>query len=386
MTQAANLGALGTNAGTTGILAATGGGTAGTAGVTGFKNRLINGACVIDQRNSGASVACPATNVAYAVDRTGMYTNAGAGVFTAQQSSIAPTGFSKSLSITATTPQTVTSGQEYKVFQIIEGNNVADLNFGSAVAATFTISFWVRSSIAGVYSFGLANDGGSRTYGTTYTISSANTWEYKTITVAGDTSGTWLSNNGFGIQCNWYLGAGSNFQTTAGSWQTKSGSYGSSGSVYAGANSSGTQWVQTSGATFYITGLQFEVGTAATNFDVRSYGTELDLCERYYQQIGGESYTAVGFGVNYETVVRAITIKFNSTMRTAPSTTISGTLIATERTSFDTDISSITGWSAGTDSANAYMNKNATSGANGYPVQIAVKNGTRSFLCLSAEL
>ena len=245
---------------------------------TGFKNKIINGAMMIDQRNAGAAVAVTGNTGQMSVDRflTTVY-GSGTGRFTAQQSSTAPTGFTNSLSATVTTADaSPSSAYAYSLAQIIEGYNVADLGWGAAGAATVTLSFWVRSSVTGTFPVVLTNNGLDRAYGATYTISSANTFEYKTITIAGDTSGTWAKNSSAGINVQFGLGGGSGRTVSAG-WQAASGS--------TPTNVTGcTQLIATNGATFYITGVQLEKGSTATSFDYRPYGTELQLCQRYYEK------------------------------------------------------------------------------------------------------
>jgi hypothetical protein len=235
-----------------------------------MRNRIINGDCRIDQRNAGASVT-PA-NGAYTLDRWGVYQFSSASKFSVQQSSTAPTGFNNSLIVTSLSAYSVAVGDIYGIYQRIEGFNVADLGWGTANAQTVTLSFWVRSSLTGTFGGAFQNDAGDRAYPFTYTISSANTWEQKTITVAGDTTGTWLKTNGDGLQITFGLGVGSNRSATAGSWQA--GNFGSA--------TGATSVVGTNGATFYITGVQLEKGSTATSFDYRPYGTELALCQRYY--------------------------------------------------------------------------------------------------------
>ena len=272
MTQAANLGALGTNAGTTGILASTGGGTGTTAGVTGFKNRIINGAMVIDQRNAGASGTASS---AYPVDRW-QYQASQASKVTWQQNAgsvTPPAGFTNYLGITSSSAYSVTSGDYFFLSQHIEGYNIADLGWGTANAKTVTLSFWVRSSLTGTFGGAIRAGGFDQSYPFTYTISSANTWEYKTITITGATSGTFGSTNGTGFQLDIGLGVGSTFSGTAGAW---------SGSNLVSATGA-TSVVGTNGATFYITGVQLEVGSTATSFDYRPYGTEFQLCQRYFE-------------------------------------------------------------------------------------------------------
>jgi hypothetical protein len=254
--------------GTTGITLA---GQFDSASSMGFKNRLINSAMVIDQRNAGASVT-PTTDNTYTLDRwTAKLSQASK--YSVQQSSTVPTGFKNSLLITSLSAYTVGSSESFFIKQVIEGLNVSDLGWGAAGASTVTLSFWVRSSLTGTFGGSLWNGAGDRSYPYSYTISVANTWEQKSITIAGDTSGTWLTTNGGGINVGFGLGVGASLSTTAGAWA--SGFYPSS--------TGATSVVGTNGATFYITGVQLEKGSTATSFDYRSYGTELQLAQRYYQ-------------------------------------------------------------------------------------------------------
>jgi hypothetical protein len=237
----------------------------------GFKNRIINGAMMIDQRNAGASVT--PSDGSYLLDRW-KYEASQASKFTAQQSSIAPAGFVNSMLFTSSSAYSVGSSDYFLFEQFIEGLNVADLGWGTANAQPITLGFWVRSSLTGTFGGGLANSAYNRTYIFSYTINAANTWEYKTVTIAGDTSGTWLTTNGKGITVRFSLGTGSTYSTTAGSW----------GTTIAWNPTGAVNVVATSGATFYITGVQLEKGSTATSFDYRPYGTELALCQRYYQK------------------------------------------------------------------------------------------------------
>jgi hypothetical protein len=284
------------------------GGTGTTVGYYGFKNRIINGAMVIDQRNAGASVTIT-TGTDYVVDRffgQGSITSK----FTAQQSSTVPTGFKNSLLFTSSAATTPSASDFYYFAQPIEGLNVSDLAWGTASASTVTLSFWVRSSLTGTFSGAVLNSAADRSYAFTYTINAANTFEQKTVTIAGDTSGTWLTTNGIGINLRFALGAGSTFLQTAGSWGT--------GNV-TGATGT-TQWISTSGATLYITGVQLEKGSTATSFDYRPYGTELALCQRYYAKFSSLSGVYVGFGsgVSTATTSAAIVVKYPVRMRAAP--------------------------------------------------------------------
>ena len=190
-----------------------------SGGLFAFRNRIINGAMMIDQRNNGASVTVNSSAYTYPVDRFAGFGESTDGVFTLQQSSTAPAGFTNSLVATVTTADaSIGSTQRYFIRQSIEGYNVADLGFGASGASTFTISFWVRSSLTGTFGGSLMNENFDRAYPFTYTISSANTWEQKTVTVAGDTTGTWAKTNGTGLVVIWSIGAGSSRIGTAGSW------------------------------------------------------------------------------------------------------------------------------------------------------------------------
>ena len=233
-----------------------------------FRNKIINGAMVIDQRNAGASVSVSSNT--YTLDRYRSLASGG-GVYSVQQSSTAPAGFVNSMVMTVTTTAASPSAANYYALrQSIEGYNIADLNQGTANAKTFTISFWVRSSLTGTFGGSVDNDV-DRSYPFTYTISTANTFEYKTITVTGSTDGTWVTTNGIGINIQFALGVGSSRAGTAGAWAS---------ATYFSATGA-TNVMATNGATLYITGVQLEAGTTASPFEYRQYGTELALCRRY---------------------------------------------------------------------------------------------------------
>jgi len=243
----------------------------------GFKNRIINGAMTIAQRGTSAvTVNTASGSNYYAVDRFFGQGQATDGVFTVQQSATAPAGFSNSLVITVTTADTsLGATQVYQLVQPIEAYNTNDLAWGTASAATVTLSFWVRSSVTGTFGGALFNSAANRSYPFSYTISAANTFEQKTITIAGDTSGTWAGTNGVGIYVIFSLGVGSTYSGTAGAW---------AGTTYNSATGA-TNLMATNGATFYITGVQLEKGSTATSFDYRPYTTELQLCQRYYETV-----------------------------------------------------------------------------------------------------
>jgi hypothetical protein len=263
------------------ITNAAGGNTAQINGMTptadslqGFRNRIINGNMVIDQRNAGASVTPLDT---YTLDRWQGFASV-ASKYTVQQNAGAvtpPAGFTNYLGVTSSSAYTVGASERFAISQKIEGFNVADLGWGTAGAQPVTLSFWVRSSLTGTFGGVFTNNAYNRSYPYTYSISAANTWEHKTVTIAGDTTGTWLTTSGVGLQIWFGLGAGSSVSGAAGSW---------SGSTFLSATGA-VSVVGTSGATFYITGVQLEAGSVATPFERRPFGTELALCQRYFQRL-----------------------------------------------------------------------------------------------------
>ena len=278
-----------------------------------MRNLMINGDMRIDQRSNGALVSGAAGPI-YGVDRvvTGVF-GLGTGRISAQQSSTAPAGFAKSLINTVTTADASPSdGYGYCVTQYIEGFNIADLGWGTANAQPVTLSFWVRSSITGTYMVSFINADITWGYATTYTISSANTWEYKTITIVGPTSGSWNTTNLRGIGVALGLGGGANRQATLNSWYAPTG-------TNTPTDASGcVDWIATLGATFYVTGFQLERGTAATAFEYRPYGTELALCQRYYQPFRSTYETTLG---TTGTITGTIT-SFLTAMRASPTMTV----------------------------------------------------------------
>jgi hypothetical protein len=304
------------------ITNAAGGNTAQINGMTptadslqGFRNRIINGDMRIDQRNAGAAVTINGSGT-YTLDR--WYSDdVSDGSWTIQQSSVAPAGFTNSLLVTVTAADTsLAATDRCRLIQQVEGFNSADLAWGTASASPVTLSFWVRSSVTGTFSGSLLNSAENRSYPFTYTVNSANTFEYKTITIAGETSGTWVTNNGVGIRVVWSLGMGSNFNGTAGAWNTSTNF----------AATGATNLIATNGATFYITGVQLEAGSVATPFERRPYGTELALCQRYFQtylQSMNFKFAVRGYVPNLNSIVSSHILQ--TKMRAAPTATKVGT-------------------------------------------------------------
>lgn len=260
---------------TNAILDASGGTTTSINGYTpsasnmAGRNRIINGAMTIHQRGG-------AITSGYTLDRFGIL-NTTDGAISVTQDTNAPSNFKNSLKVTVTTADSsLASTQRLAIRHRLEGNNVADFDFGSSSAQTVTLSFWVRSSETGTYGGSLQNSATNRTYVFSYSISAADTWEKKTITVAGDTSGTWATDNSEGICINWSLGCGSSFLNSAGSWLAAD----------AKSVTGESPLIGTLNATWYITGVQLEVGSTASEFEHRQYGQELALCQRYYEPFG----------------------------------------------------------------------------------------------------
>jgi hypothetical protein len=270
--------------------------------IAGSRNRIINGDMRIDQRNAGASVT-PSNQ--YVLDRW-YYGNSQASKGTIQQNAGAvspPSGFDDYLGFTSSSAYSVLSTDEFFIRQPIEGFNFSDFAFGTASAKSCTVSFWVRSSLTGTFAAVVKNSASSRSYPFNYTILTANTWEYKTQTIAGDTTGTWVGGtNGIGAYLIFALGAGSTRSGTTGAWA----------SVDVTSTTGATSVVGTNGATFYITGVQLEPGIVATPFERRSYGQELALCQRYFQQLGGgmtgfeEGTTTQSYGLRFMQPMRAV--------------------------------------------------------------------------------
>ena len=277
----------------------------------GFKNRIINGAMSIFQRGVAAN-----TDLYYSVDRWRLGKSNDA-VESVTQSTDAPSGFAYSIRNTVGTADTsIGAGQYSNLKHAIEACNIADFCFGTANAKTVTLSFWVKSSVVGLYSGNICNYDESRICPYTYTINAANTWEYKTITLAGDTSGTWATAAGVGgLSLYFYMALGSNYYNgTPGTWGAPL-NYGAGGSSHANV-------LATVGNIFAITGVQLEKGSTATAFDYRDHGNELRMCQRYCQMVPSQGMT----GSYYSTTQAALFYFFPVTMRVAPVATFPASL------------------------------------------------------------
>ena len=279
------------------ILDASGGATTTINGFTptvsnmAGRNKIINGGMGIDQRNAGAAVTVDGSSNYYDVDRFSGFGESSDGVFTLQQSSTVPEGFNNSLLATVTTADaSIGATQRYMIRHHVEGFNWSDMDYGLATAKTATVSFWVRSSVTGTFGGSFQNADIDRVYTFSYAISVANTWEKKTITIVGDTGGTWDKTTGIGFSIVWSLGAGTDRLAATGSWLTPAApTFGATGQV---------NLISTLSATWQVTGVQLEEGSVATPFEHRMYGQELALCQRYYQE-SGSVVTTTGAYLNH---------------------------------------------------------------------------------------
>ena len=343
---------------------------AGNASI--MKNRIINGAMVIDQRNAGASQTITTSNQ-YTVDRWQAFATQSS-KYTAQQNAgsvTLPAGFTNYLGITSSSAYSISSSDYFFIRQGIEGYNIADLAWGTANAKTVTLSFQVYSSLTGTFGGCLGNSSANRSYPFTYTVSSANTWTTISVTIAGDTSGTWGTTNGGGIYVYFGFGIGSTYSGTAGSW---------AGANYFSATGA-TSVVGTSGATFYITGVQLEVGSSATGFEYRQYGQELLLCQRYYQATN----TLIGvatLGSNFSG-----SCVFPIQMRVAPTVSLSAVGQITDSVAVDFTQSSSNISIAGTrvTTLGGIFNLGNFTGLTQYRVYQLIANSS-GYILLSAEL
>jgi hypothetical protein len=318
----------------------------------GRRNLVINGAMNVAQRGtSETGVTSPGY---YTCDRF-EYNQSGRdeAIVTVSQTSDAPDGFTKSFKIETTTAETTIDSTEYFMARYrIEAQDLQHLKYGSSSAKQLTLSFWVKSSIAATYAAYLYSHDGIRIIGSTYTIDTASTWEYKTITFAGDTGGTINDDTGIGLDVAFVLAAGSDMITTDNtSWSAYA-----AGKLAYGHTTAANAVMTTANATWQITGVQLEVGDTATPFEHRSYGEELSLCERYYQKSYDTNYYAGD--VTYDGAISQrthgnvssnfLTSALPTRMRGMPTVTFYGTSSATNtagniRGSGDAVISANTG-------------------------------------------
>jgi hypothetical protein len=340
----------------------------------GFRNRIINGDMRIDQRNAGASLSPTSAAYGYAVDRFPAYNSTAGSKFSIQRSTDAPTGFSNSVVVTSSSAYSVAAGDQFYFCQFIEGFNSADFAFGTASAKTVTLSFWVKSSLTGTFGGSLMNSAYNRSYPFSYTISSANTWEQKSVTIAGDTTGTWIgSTNGLGIRVHFGLGIGSTYSGTAGAWAAAE-RYAPTGAVSV---------VGTNGATFYITGVQLEVGSVATPFERRDYGRELAMCQRYFvKETGYNTKIASRYGSNLVYLSYTTPVEMRTTPTVANSATNWQVLNTTaSENSTTSTVNTVLGYVGG--NVDVVLNTSFNPAAYIY---IATSSGNANSLTFSSEL
>ena len=287
--------------------------------ISGRRNIIINGDMRIAQRATSASSLSSGTSYD-SIDRYKTQI-VNAGTWTISQSSTAPTdqGFGNSLKMDCTAADTSLGADDFLVVQqVTEAQNLQYLKYGTSSAESITMSFWVRSNKTGTYSIWLFADDNSKTISAPYTISSADTWEKKTITFAGDTASSITNDNGQGIRVYFVLAAGSNWTsgTTPTTWQSDSKSIRAPEQTVNLADSTSNEW--------YVTGIQIEAGSQATPFEHRSLGEELALCQRYFHKQGGSAYYNIATITNYTTGAMLGTVRHPVEMRAAPSVTKSG--------------------------------------------------------------
>jgi hypothetical protein len=348
----------------------------GAGNASSFKNRIINGNMTVSQYTNGATLTNVFNSGTYFVDRfrTGG-NNFATGRYSISQPSDAPSGFSKSVRIDVTTTQTV--NDLWTITQAIEGYNTSDFNLGTATAKALTLSFWVKGGTVGTYALYLHNTDDTRSFVTTYTINSADTWEYKTISIAAPTSGTFSTINTKSLRVDWVLNvATAGITASLNTWI--SGDF--------TAASGCVNLLAVSGGNWSITGVQLEVGTVATSFDFRSYGTELALCQRYFARFNslGGAYRGVGAGVTESATSISCVVKYPVAMRAGP--TASGTGLATYDGSSVRAVTAFATQYSGSDA----MNINLTVGGGGMttnrPANLISDNSGTGYFDLSVEL
>jgi hypothetical protein len=337
----------------------------------GFKNRIINGAMMIDQRNAGASVTVNSAAYTYTLDRWAGFGKSSAGVFTVARSSVAPNNFTNSALITVTTASTPSGADLYGFRQAIEGFNFADIGWGTSSAQPITISFWVRSSLTGTFGASVFSNQTTDTYPFTYTISAANTWEQKTVTIQGRTSGSWNTTNGNGINLWFCIGGGTT--ATANTWNT-------TGDVLTPAGA--TNIIATNGATWQVTGVQLEKGSTATSFDYRPYGTELALCQRYAIKLNNPDQA---FGIFCNGAAAGTTDFYSAitgfNLRATPTVTFSNVTLNSNGAK---TVSSVSAFGSG---FGTFCINTVSSGlSSGFSGILQQNNSTSAFILLSSEL
>lgn len=342
----------------------------------GRRNLIINGAMKVFQRGTSFTSV---SNTAYHADRFELYMQNEASVYTVTQDSDAPNGFANSLKLDVTTADTsIASNEEVKLLHKLEGQDLQQFRKGKSDAEQMTLSFYVKTNKTGTYCVELYDRDNNREVSASYTVSDTG-WNRYVITFPADTTGEFDDDNASSLEIQFWLVAGSAVQggTLNTSWRSASDPSSATGQINF-SDSTDNNWA--------ITGIQLEVGSVATPFEHRSFGEELALCQRYFQTLSGLAYVTLGVGVlsNARDRSRAH-VGFNTTMRSSPTLSIDGTLIITDRETYEQDISSIDGSSTGV--SGAYINfAHSAAGTALYANIIASKAGTDSSLYLDSEL
>jgi hypothetical protein len=343
--------------------------------VSGRKNMVINGAMQLAQRGTSISVS---SSSVYTLDRWSMRCDASA--ITATQDTDSPTGFATSLKLTNGTGASGSGSDSCYIRQHFEGYNTNHLEIGTANAKEVTLSFWVKSSITGTYIVSFIDSGSDNGYPASYTISSANTWEQKTITLTLSDYGSWAgsSTSARNLTVNFDLGSGSDRDlTNLNAWND--------GAANDFSHSSQTDWVGTTGATFYLTGVQLELGSTATDFEHRSYGEELALCQRYFEKLGNPDGVSgnVFFGITSATnatSARGPRIDFKVTKRATPTIALTGSLYYLSGPTWQ----STAGWETTTQFI--FGSQTTTGGVAGTAYTLSTTSGAGNYITADAEL
>ena len=340
-----------------------------------LRNKIINGAMEIDQRNNGSSVT-PTADSSYTLDGWAIRNFSGSGRFSVQrQTSITPANFSYAVGLTVTTADSSNSST-YSFEQRIEGYNLAGLGFGFTNSNYITISFWVRSSITGTYCLAIRDRNATYSYISEYSINVANEWENKKITIPTLAAGEWNVANFIGMFVDFALGSNSARETTAGAWQT--------GNFIGTSNQ--VEWIANSGATFYLTGVQIEAGFVQTPFERRLYPQELAICQRYCVVYGGDDlYERIALGQAIGSGTAQLLIFLPQEMRAVPSFTTSGNFILLNAGGSG---QAVTGFSIDRASRKIlqFVATCASGLVAGYATQVTANNSLASRFIVSAEL
>jgi hypothetical protein len=356
------------------VTTSTAGGVLGAGNASIMKNRIINGAMQISQRYGTTNTAVGTGG--YVIDRWSNYKQSSTGFYSVQQSSASPVaGFTYSNLITITTASNDTGSTVNAAQQYIEGNNCGDLGWGTANAKTVTLSFWAKSSLTGNFSVCIQNASFNRSFVSTYSLPTANTWTYCTITITGDTTGTWATDNTAGIGVWFDVGSGDGYATSStNSWLAST--------VFRATGS--TKLMATNGATLNITGVQLEVGSSATGFEYVNYQTSLANCQRYYWKVSGDGASIGGFGSGQcaSATTANIIFSYPVTMRTAPTIAQGGTYTI----NFGAGNSTVSSITAYTSSGYGRLDATISGATTGYGAAGWLSNGTSNFITGSAEL